>query len=150
MAEGAAGVGHHFENPSLFFKPLSAFLLGAPVGTPGCAQPRGLLLATVCARAAQATISKWTDGQTGLSVQWRTLSSERASCAPPRDGAQRAFPRGRGPCAVLAGGRRGSSSAVTRSRPSCLREGWVVGGVGSTGSLWVMCVCCLESRVPVC
>lgn len=70
---GAEGGQHgRFENPSLFLKPLSAFLLGAPAGTPGCAHPRELLLATVCTRAAQATISKWTDGQTncGLSVQW--------------------------------------------------------------------------------
>lgn len=151
-ARSRGRVARCFENPSLFLKPLSAFLLGAPTGTPGCAHPRGLLLATVCTRAAQATISKWVDRQTncGLAVQWRTLSGEKASCAPPRDGAQRAFPCGGGPCAVLAGGRRGSSSAVTRSRPSCLREGWAVGGVGSTGSLWAMCVCCLESRVPIC
>lgn len=44
----------------------------------------------------------------------------------------------RGPCAVLTGGRRGSSSAVTRSRPSCLREAWAVGAVGSTGRFWAM------------
>ena len=124
-----------------FLKPLSASLSGA--------HPREELLAAVCARAAQAPLSRWTGGRTscGLSVQWRTLSGEKVSCAPPRGGPQHAFPRGGRPAeravccaAALTGGRRGRSSAVTGSPPSCLRGsggGGLSGAQGASGR----CVC---------